>query len=172
MAKFQSEEVGRNLREIAHCLKSGNLILSPFENPIEEERRGDPDQSDDNSNYFGKEQVCDAVEVLPGGKKSVQNAANKSRFRFFLDGSIRTKYVGEFIEGGLSFPLIVSEVAVAVMQRKDRKIVPFMVDKKIYFVFPKKDSALISDTTYENLKSAVESALKRASNDQVTLTGK
>ena len=30
----------------------------------------------------------------------------------------------------------------------------------------------ISDNSYENLKSAVESALKRASNDQVTLTGK
>ena len=77
--------------------------------------------------------------------------SNEERFRFFLDGSIRTKYVGEYIEGDLSFPVIASEIAVAAMEKKDKKIHPYGIDKKIYFVFPHKDSNLISYSTYDQL---------------------
>ena len=73
------------------------------------------------------------------------------RFRFFLDGSIRTEYVGEYVEGGLSFPVIVSEIAVAAMERRNKKIEPYHMDKRIYCVFPHKDSHLISDSTYQKL---------------------
>jgi hypothetical protein len=83
------------------------LIRTPFEQPVEEERRGDVDQYDDNLNFPGNENVCEPVEDIPNYKKNVTPHDHVKRFRFFLDGSIRTEYVGEYVEGGLSFPVIV-----------------------------------------------------------------
>ena len=39
--------------------------------------------------------------------------------QFFLDGSLRTYYLGEQIEEGLSYPLMTAEVAAAVIKRQD-----------------------------------------------------
>jgi hypothetical protein len=47
MAKPQLSEQLESLRNIGKCLE-GELILTPFEQPLEEERRGDVDQSHEN----------------------------------------------------------------------------------------------------------------------------
>lgn len=141
-------------RSIGEALSDGDIILSPFELPVEEERRGDPDQSDDNSNFMGQDNLCVSVEPsLAHGKKDVSGTViNRDSFKFFLDGSIRTKYVGEYVEGALSFPIIVSEVAVGVVKRIQNRLRPFKIEKRLFFVFPHKDSGVISDSTYCRLE--------------------
>jgi len=52
----------------------------------------------------------------------------------------------------MSFPVIVSEIAVAVVQKAERSLMPIQLEKKIIFVFPHKDSGLISDSTYDRLQ--------------------
>ncbi len=152
LPKFDLNAERQRWKSLGQCLKEGELILSPFENPIEEERRGDPDQADDDANFLGADNICVMSEPsLDGHKKSVRSLPMESAFRYFLDGSIRTKYVGEYIEGSLSFPLIVSEIAVAVMCRSEKTLRPAILQKDLYFVFPHKDSGLITDTTYDRL---------------------
>jgi len=140
-------------RSVGQCLSDGDIVLSPFELPVEEERRGDPDQADDNSNFAGADNLCVSIEPsLKAGKKPIAGVrSQKDRFRFFLDGSIRTKYIGEYVEGPLSFPIIVSEIAVGVMRKDQNRLSPADLQKRLYFVFPHKDSNLVSDSTYSRL---------------------
>lgn len=158
MAKLHLDEEIEHWRSLGQCLNRGDLVLSPFEQPFEEERRTDSDQLDDNVNFSDIDNLCataepDTIEV----KKSVSGIHYKERFKYFLDGSIRTKYVGEYVEGNLSFPIIVSEVAAAVIAKKGRRLEPSQLEKSIAFVFPHKDSGLISDSTFARLQNAQRS---------------
>jgi hypothetical protein len=70
MAKHSFSETANALRDIGKCLREGQLILSPFDQPIEEERRVDADQSDDNLNFDSQQNVCEvAEEYIPEYKK-------------------------------------------------------------------------------------------------------
>jgi len=138
-------------KNVGNCLKGGDLVLSPFEQPIEEERRGDLDQADDDQNFATDKNLCLPLEELPDNKKKIINLEFNRRFRFFLDGSIRTKYVGEYVEGPLSFPLIVSEIAAVVIDVLHHKPEPTSFTKRLYFVFPHKDTNVISDGAYDRL---------------------
>jgi len=163
LPKFDLEAELTRWRSLGQCLERGDLVLSPFEQPIEEERRGDPDQTDDNSN-FSTDNVCVLSEPrIPGNKKSIRGACVDPMFRYFLDGSIRTKYVGEYVEGRLSFPLIVSEIAVAVMERIQKSLRPSTLRKNLYFIFPHKDSGLIADTTYDRINQIRERWVRESS---------
>ncbi len=143
------------------------MILSPFEQPIEEERRGDPDQSDDDFNFF-KENLCTSLEPnLPNAKKKINDVQFNCRFKFFLDGSIRTKYVGEYVDGSVSFPLIVSEIAAVIIEVESSRAKPKSFKKYLYFVFPHKNTNTISDGTYEKLIKLQKQLKKQESNTQI-----
>jgi hypothetical protein len=165
MPKIDLDDEREIWRSIGQCLNEGDLVLSPFEQPIEEERRVDADQVDDDSNFLGGDNLCISIEPsLPLGKKAIARINPEYyRCKFFLDGSIRTKYVGEYVEGNLSFPVIVSEIAVSVVERTENKFKPARLEKRLYFVFPHKDSGLISDTTYSRLQRIQEELIKRSS---------
>jgi len=149
------KEIIEQIRELGECLKDGEFIESPFDVPIEEERRGDPDQRDDDLNFTQGENVCVSLEpelTLPQGKKRIDSISYRSRLTYFLDGSLRTKYLGDYIEGERSFPILASEVSCAVVKREGRLLKPCKVDKRLVFIFPHKNTGLISDTTYEKLE--------------------
>ncbi len=138
-------------------MKGGELVLSPFEEPIEEERRGDPDQYDDNRNFAGdSEDLCELVDPSNSEPKKIAGSTSSERFRYFLDGSIRTKYVGEYVEGSLAVPIIVSDISVAVIERLGSKLTPKHYRKNLWFVFPHKDTGTISDTTFERIEEAAK----------------
>jgi hypothetical protein len=144
-----------NLKKIGECLKGGELIESPFEDPVEEERHKDADQSDDDRNY-DDENVCIPIESPENKKKEIDPEKSKYIFRYFLDGSLRTKFLGEFIEGTLSFPILTSEICVAIIKRDGKKLLPLSKNKKLFFIFPHKNSNLISDDIYEKLEKLRE----------------
>jgi hypothetical protein len=80
--------------------------------------------ADDDSN-FDQKNLCDPIEDLAKGEKLYVDPGpplprtERNFFRFFLDGSIRTYYLGEQIEDNRSYPLIATEVASAAIRRAD-----------------------------------------------------
>jgi hypothetical protein len=138
--------------KLAEHLQGGEFIESPFDSPIEDERQGDPDQRDDDQNFLSDENVCVTLEKdLKDAKKDIKNIQYTPRLTYFLDGSLRTKYLGEYIEENRSFPILASELSCAVVMKKGKCLVPYTVRKRLAFIFPHKDTGLISDTLYEKL---------------------
>jgi len=155
MQMVEYKGIIEQIRKLGECLKDGEFIESPFDVPIEEERRGDPDQRDDDLNFPQGENVCVSLEpILPQGKKRIDSVSVSYRpcLIYFLDGSLRTKYLGDYIEGERSFPILASEVSCAVVKREKRLLRPCKVDKRLVFIFPHKNTGLISDTTHEKLE--------------------
>jgi len=147
------QEQIEEIRKLGECLIDGEFIESPFDVPIEEERRGDPDQRDDDQNFPTGENLCISLEPdLVNGKKDVRSIKYIPRLIYFLDGSLRTKYLGEYIEGDRSFPILASEVSCAVVKKNNRLLEPHRIEKRLAFIFPHKDTGLIPDTTYEKLE--------------------
>lgn len=141
------------VRELGQALRGGTFIESPFDSPVEEERVGDPDQKDDDRNYKGKAILCRSIEPLipNGGVKDISAVEFNPRLRFFLDGSLRTKYLGEYVENERCFPILAAETACAVIRRDGTKLVPAKVAKNLSFIFPPKGGGDISDTIVQKL---------------------
>jgi hypothetical protein len=153
LVKFTISGEAANWKAIGGSLKGGELVLSPFESPVEEELRGDPDQTDDDQNYAQGSYICESQEPnLQTLTKPVTGVARENRFRYFLDGSIRTKYVGEYVTGSGGFPIVVSEIVVAVVRRDDRTIQPQKLMNRVFLVFPHKDSGLVPDGVFDLLE--------------------
>jgi len=132
-------------------------MLSPFEDPIEEERRADIDQIEDDKNY-GKDKVCIPIEKKDYRKKAIDPKKDNNMFIYFLDGSMRTKFIGEYSSGVVSFPLLASEISVAIVKRENKDIKPCISENKLFFIFPDKESGLISDDTIDRLKELKSSS--------------
>ena len=158
-----------NWRRVGECIKDGQLVLSPFDQPIEEERRSDQDQIDDDRNFTGSSYLCESMEPEVGSQthKIDDMSQMPDNLSYFLDGSIRTKYVGEYVEGPVSFPLVSSEVAVAVIKREGSKLRPFRLLKNIHIIFPHKDTGLISDTTFERLSDLGRNLQEQGSSTRI-----
>jgi hypothetical protein len=82
------------------------------------------DRLDDDSN-FDRRNLCVNVEdstssgQLHADPGPMLPRSQRNFFKFFLDGSIRTYYLGEQIENGRAYPLIATEVASAAITRSD-----------------------------------------------------
>lgn len=148
------QEQIQHIREIGDCLKDGEFVESPFDVTIEEERRGDPDKRDDDQNFPATENICISLETeLPDGKKQIGSHPYTPKLFYFLDGSLRTKYLGEYIERNRCFPVLASETTAAVVKKVQRSAEPHRIAKKLSVIFPHKETGIISDTTFERLKS-------------------
>ncbi|MEM3385759.1 MAG: hypothetical protein QXE78_09555 [Nitrososphaeria archaeon] len=140
--------------KLGEKLQGGEFIESPFDSPIEDERQGDPDQRDDDLNFSKDDNICISLEKdLKDAKKDIKNIRYTPRLTYFLDGSLRTKYLGEYVEGSRSFPILASELSCAVVMKSGKSLLPHCVEKRLAFIFPHKDTGLISDTLYEKLFS-------------------
>lgn len=73
-------------------------------------------------------------------------------FRFFIDGSIRTYFLGTGIEGTRSFPIELAQIGSAVVKREDNGQLKVLASKqRILFLLPKQDQG-ISDTLWEQIR--------------------
>ena len=76
----------------------------------------------------------------------------KHLFRFFLDGSIRTYFLGTGIEGTRSFPIEMAQIGAAVVQRDDDGVIKVLAHKqKILLLLPKQEGGL-SDTVWDRIQ--------------------
>jgi hypothetical protein len=122
--------------QLGEYLQGGTLIENPFDAPVETELQGDPDQGDDDAQFLGAEQSVTALEALPAGKKDVSEVKFEPRLNFFLDGSLRAKFLGEYVHGHNSFPILITEVLCAVVSKQGRALEPHHIEKQIIFIFP------------------------------------
>ena len=139
--------------EIGKILKGGEFIETPFDQPFEEESHGDPDQRDDDANFFDSN-FAKNIEAVD--KKDIRNIVFDEKIRFFLDGSLRTKFLGEYVDRDQSFPILAAEVACAVMKKSEKKLDPASVNWRLVFIFPHKGTGLLADTQYSKLKNLSE----------------
>ena len=76
-------------------------------------------------------------------------------YRFFIDGSLRTYYLGTGMEGNRSFPIELAQIGAAVMVREDNgkvRPLPNAVKTRLLLLVPR--GALgVSDTVWEQLSS-------------------
>ena len=73
-------------------------------------------------------------------------------FRFFIDGSIRTYFLGTGIEGTRSFPIELAQIGSVVVKREDAGQLNVLDQKqRILLLLPKKDQG-ISDSLWEQIR--------------------
>jgi hypothetical protein len=73
-------------------------------------------------------------------------------YHFFIDGSLRTYYLGTGIEGNRSFPIELAQIGSAVMGRTDRgKVYPLGITNRILLLVPKGPFG-ISDSVWMELE--------------------
>lgn len=76
----------------------------------------------------------------------------KHLFHFFIDGSIRTYFLGTGIEGTRTFPIELAQIGAAVMRREqDGQLKALAHKQRILLLLPKTGQG-ISDTLWEKLK--------------------
>jgi len=74
-------------------------------------------------------------------------------FRFFIDGSIRTYFLGTGIEGNRSFPIELAQIGSAVLKREDDGQLTALAQKqRILLLLPKQNQG-ISDTLWDRIRS-------------------
>lgn len=72
-------------------------------------------------------------------------------YRFFIDGSIRTYYLGTGIEGNRSFPIELAQIGAAVIYREnDGKVRPLANRNRILLLLPRGQLG-VSDSTWNQL---------------------
>ncbi|HDH43851.1 MAG TPA: hypothetical protein ENG66_00355 [Thermococcus sp.] len=77
----------------------------------------------------------------------------KHLFRFFVDGSIRTYFLGTGIEGTRSFPIELAQIGSAVIKREDDGRLRVLAHKhRIILLLPKQNQG-ISDTLWYRIQS-------------------
>ena len=73
-------------------------------------------------------------------------------FRFFIDGSIRTYFLGTGLEGTRSFPIELAQIGSAVIRREDDGELRVLAHKhRIILLLPKQNQG-ISDTVWEQIQ--------------------
>lgn len=73
-------------------------------------------------------------------------------YRFFIDGSIRTYFLGTGIEGARSFPIELAQIGAAVITREDNGQLKVLSHKsKVLLLLPKQNQG-ISDTLWNRLR--------------------
>ena len=76
----------------------------------------------------------------------------KHLFRFFIDGSIRTYFLGTGIEGTRSFPIDLAQIGSTVIRREDDGELRVLAHKhRIILLLPKQNQG-ISDTVWEQIR--------------------
>ncbi|MEM0135976.1 MAG: hypothetical protein QXU18_12260 [Thermoplasmatales archaeon] len=146
-----NEKLKTGLANISKLLSEGDFIESPFDMPTEESRGWDQDKYDDDRN-FARQKLCISVEkIVDHGIRDISTVPFQPRLYYFLDGSLKTKYLGEYIEGDFSFPVIMSQTLCAVVKKDDTKLLKKAAEQKISIMFPSVDSGLIPNHLYTDL---------------------
>ncbi len=88
------------------------------------------------------------------GPHRLFHGSEKHLFRFFIDGSLRTYYLGTGLEGQRSFPIQMAQIGAAVMVRHDDgRVSCLKIQHKILLLVPTGQYGL-SDTVWQQCAAA------------------
>ncbi len=147
------ENLGPALAVLAVNIK----ILPAVGGAVEYLQRPDPDEIDDGLVNQALDLVNEFAETNPPAKANVNIfvpalARNERHlYRFFLDGSLRTYFLGTGIERNRDFPIMIAQIgASCVYRRDDGTLVLFDHKMRILLLLPKGGNG-ISDDVWESL---------------------
>lgn len=130
----------------------GKLIRNPLlEEPAEEELPQDHEKREDDEKLRKRE--CFNIEVPENTERPYVflgkplHREKKHIFRFFLDGSLKTYYLGEYIIPAFSFPFMAGEIAAVCLFRNDNGtlLIPsYGFKRRICLLFP--NESLLPDS--------------------------
>ena len=136
-------------KKIGEPLKNEEAEISLFgDSPLEETQRPDMDMLEDDdqiSKALGsRRRFIEAESIsndLPENFKSIIDDKNDDEefyLEYFIDGSIRTKYIGEILIGSFGGPMVASNVG-AIASKVDynrRTVTPFASESNLSIYFP------------------------------------
>jgi len=125
--------------------KHGKFIRTPLLEPAEEELPIDSEKREDDEKF--KKRECFNIEIPNDKEKPYVNLGKplhreeKHFFRFFLDGSLKTYYLGDYILPSFSFPILIGEIAAACLFRRNDGILSVPINgfrRRISLLLPNK----------------------------------
>lgn len=134
-------------------------ILPATGQAVEDLLRADQEEIDDTFSMKGKEQINSFAETPAPSSQNLYRPTppifreEKHFYQFFIDGCIRTYYLGTAVEGRRSFPIELAQIGAAIIRRLDNgKVRIFKCQNKILLLIPSGGEG-ISDTIWNKLKS-------------------
>jgi hypothetical protein len=145
------------INPILNLLGSEIKILPAIGGAVEELQHADEEEVEDK--IINKEDIIDTFAETPEPiannlykKTPPLPRKEKHMFRFFIDGSLKTYFLGTGIEGQRSFPIELAQVGSALIRREDDGTLKVHDRKsKIILLLPKENQG-ISDTVWEELR--------------------
>jgi len=123
-SKVDVKEIKTQFKIFTESLnKHGKFVKTPRLEPAEEELPIDSEKREDDEKF--KKRECFNIETPKDkerpfvGLGSPLHRKEKHFFRFFLDGSLKTYYLGDYILPSFSFPVLAGEIAAACVFRQD-----------------------------------------------------
>jgi hypothetical protein len=123
-SKVDVKEIKIQFKRFTESFKKyGKLLKTPLLEPAEEELPIDLEKREDDEKF--KKRECFNIETPKDREKPYVNLGSplhrkeKHLFRFFLDGSLKTYYLGDYILPSFSFPILAGEIAAACLFRQD-----------------------------------------------------
>lgn len=133
-------------------------ILPATGGAVEELQHPDQEEIEDVVMSKGDEQITAFAETPEPDISNIYRRTpplfryEKHLFRFFIDGSIRTYFLGTGIEGTRSFPIELAQVGGAVVQREDSgQIKVYSHEQKVLLLLPKQNQG-VSDTLWDKIR--------------------
>ena len=114
---------------------------SPTDEPPVEAEPPDPDRARDDRHFDGGRHECYNVEPARSVSLEVGPPDRPDLFTYFLDGSLRTSYWGDVLAGGRTYPVLVSEIAVGVVERRRKEISTARLERRLCALFPFTEAA-------------------------------
>jgi len=134
-------------------------ILPATGQAVEDLQRPDQEEIDDALLMKGNEEVNAFAETPEPSTESLYRSTaplfrdQNHFFQFFIDGCIRTYYLGTAVEGKRSFPIELAQIGAGIIQRQDDgQVKNFKVNNKVLLLVPCGADGL-SDTVWEKLKA-------------------
>lgn len=154
--KNQKSMLG-NLGLALDLLSDNVKILPAVGGAVEYLQRPDADEIDDSLANQDLDLVTEMGETKPPAKATVNIPVppvlrrERHIFRFFLDGSLRTYFIGTGIERNRDFPIMIAQVgASCIHRREDGTLSLFSHRTRVLLLLPKGGNG-VSDEVWENL---------------------
>jgi hypothetical protein len=159
-SKVDVKEIKIQFKKFTESFKKyGKLLKTPLLEPAEEELPFDLEKREDDEKF--KKRECFNIEFSKDREKPYINLGKslhreeKHVFRFFLDGSLKTYYLGDYILPSFSFPILAGEIAAACLFRQDNGILNISANgfrRRICLLLPNK--SLLPDELQRELDEA------------------
>lgn len=146
------------LNSFANMLMENLTVLPAVGGAVEDLQHPDADELEDMLVNAETREITEFLEVPSPSVADLYRSTpplfrrEQHLYHYFIDGSLRTYYVGTGIEGNRSFPIELAQIGAAVMERNEEGTVrPLETRHRILFLLPKGQLG-ISDTVWADLK--------------------